>query len=435
MTPNDTLVVFLRGEQAARVTRHGPNLQLSYTDEYAQRPTASPLSLSMPLRETQVDDRRVEGWMSGLLPGNADVRKRWAAKYGAASPSAFDLLGTSIGMDCPGAVQFCKPELIEEVTARRGGVRWLSDGELSDLVAGMVRESSRWVRPASHSAFSLAGAQAKTALCRQDGNNPRWGEPWGQTPTTHILKPSMADFADQSINEHLCMTAARYCGIASARTEMAMIDEHPVLVVHRFDRLIDPDGTTRRVHQEDLHQACGDPDASVYQGDHGEGHSVTHLARLLTAHSADPDRDIRAFFDALALNWVLCNTDAHSKNYSILFNGAEIRLAPLYDVWSIMPHDPDHYRSYTLAMSALADRRVVTADNPQAWEAVALALGLDSAEGMQRAVRIASAIPEALERAADELQPEFRNSPTVKALVSLGARRRDQCLDNWSGLA
>lgn len=431
MNSNDTLSVFLRGELAARVTRRGPSHQLVYTDEYAQNPTASPLSLSMPLRENQVHDQRVEGWMSGLLPGNAEVRKRWAAKYGAASPSAFDLLGTSIGMDCPGAVQFCKPEFADAVTARRGGVRWLSEDELSDLVAGMVRESSRWVRPAGHSAFSLAGAQAKTALCRQRGDNPRWGEAWGQNPTTHILKPSMADFADQSINEQLCMTAARYCGVVAARTEMAMIDEHPVLFVHRFDRLFGPDGAIRRVHQEDLHQACGDPDASIYQGDHGEGHSLTRLSRLLAAHSADPDRDMRAFFDALALNWVLCNTDAHSKNYSILFNGAEIRLAPLYDIWSVMPHDPDHYRSYTLAMSALADRRVMAADSKHAWEAVAKALGLNSAEGVERAVKIANAIPEALERAVDELDPEFRKSPTVATLVSLAAQRREQCLDNW----
>ncbi|MDE0065685.1 MAG: HipA domain-containing protein [Acidimicrobiaceae bacterium] len=431
MTPDDTLIVFLRGRQAARVTRQDSSLRLAYSAEYAQCPTASPLSLSMPLHEHQVHDRRVEGWMSGLLPGNADVRKRWAAKYGAASPATFDLLGTRIGMDCPGAVQFCKPESTEEVTARLSGVRWLSDDELNDLVAGMVRESSRWVRPVGQSAFSLAGAQAKTALCRQDGDVPKWGEPWGQNPTTHILKPSMADFADQSINEHLCMTAARYCGLASARTEMATIAGHHVLVVHRFDRLADPDGAIRRVHQEDLHQACGDPDASIYQGDNGEGHSISHLSRLLREHSADPDADIRAFFDALALNWVLCNTDAHSKNYSVLFNSAETRLAPLYDVWSIMPHDPDHYRSYTLAMSALADRRVMAADTRQAWEAVAKALGIEPAEGAERAVRIAGAIPEALERAADELQPEFRSSPTVKALVSLGACRRDQCLDNW----
>ena len=138
----------------------------------------------------------------------------------------------------------------------------------------------------------------------------------------------MADFVDQSLNEHLCMTAARYCGLASARTEMALIDEHRVLVVHRFDRLIGADGAIRRVHQEDMHQACGDPDASIYQGDHGEGHSIAHLSRLLADNSADPDKDKRAFFDALALSWVLCNTDAHSKNYSILFNAAEIRPRP-----------------------------------------------------------------------------------------------------------
>ena len=431
MTANDTLIVFLRGHKAAHITRRGPQLCLVYSEEYAEQPTASPLSLSMPLQVAQFDDRRVESWISGLLPGNPDVRRRWAAKYGAVSPQAFDLLGTSIGMDCPGAVQFCKPESVEALTGRGGGVDWLSENELGDLVAGMARESSRWVRPQGYSAFSLAGAQAKTALYRQDGDNDRWGEPWGQTPTTHILKPSMADFVDQSLNEHLCMTAARYCGLASARTEMTVIDGHRVLVVHRFDRLRGADGVIRRVHQEDLHQACGDPDASIYQGEHGEGHNIARLARLLADNSADPDNDKRRFFDALALSWVLCNTDAHSKNYSILFNGNEIRLAPLYDVWSIMPHDPDHYRSYTLAMSPQADRRVIAADNPQTWAATALAMGLDPDEGIRRAQRIADAVPQALERAADELQPEFRDSPTLQTLLTMSIKRRDQCIKGW----
>ena len=96
----------MRGQEAAHITRRGPQLSLVYSEEYAELPTASPLSLSMPLEESKVDDRRVDSWISGLLPGNPDVRKRWAAKYAAASPQAFDLLGTSVGMDCPGAVQF-----------------------------------------------------------------------------------------------------------------------------------------------------------------------------------------------------------------------------------------------------------------------------------------------------------------------------------------
>ena len=248
-------------------------LHLSYDGNYSSRRDASPLSLSLPLEEGEIKDQRVEGWMSGLLPGNLDVRERWAAKYQAMSASPFDLLSTRIGLDCPGAVRFCLPENLDALEERNGGVEWLDDTSFEELILGMVRESAQWVRPTGHSAFSLGGAQAKTALHQKEG---RWGEAIGSVPTTHILKPSMRDLDDQSVNEHLCLTAAKYCGLPAVRSEVTVFASHPVLVVRRFDRL-DVDGAIRRIHQEDLHQACGEPDVPIYQNDRGEGHSLRRL--------------------------------------------------------------------------------------------------------------------------------------------------------------
>ena len=324
-----------------------------------------------------------------------------------------------------------RPPEPEEIEQRSGGVFWLTAAELDDLIAGMVRESSRWVRPFGHSSFSLAGAQAKTALHRHNG---RWGEPWGDTPSTHILKPSMRDLRDQAVNEHLCLAAARYCGLTAARTEINVIAGHEVLIVRRYDRVRSTGDEQRihRVHQEDLHQACGDAGASIYQDDRGGGHSIRRLARLIAGHSADRDSDIRAFFDALAFNWVICNTDAHSKNYSLLFTGNSVRFAPLYDIWSILPYDPDHYRAHTLAMSALPDRRIIAADSKQSWEAAATAVGLDRSEGLNRAAAIAEAAPDAITRSADELDADQRSSPIVQSLASMAQHRRTQCLHSLS---
>ncbi len=426
--PEDSLLAFIGDDLVGRIDRRGSMLRLSYDGGYSSRRDASPLSLSLPLEEGEIEDQRVEGWMSGLLPGNLDVRERWAAKYQAGSDSPFDLLSTRIGLDCPGAVRFCLPENLDALEERYGGVEWLDDTGFEDLVLGMVREPAQWVRPTGHSAFSLGGAQAKTALHRREG---RWGEAIGSVPTTHILKPSMRDLDDQSVNEHLCLTAARYCGFPAVRSEVAVVAGHPVLVVRRFDRL-DVDGTTRRIHQEDLHQACGEPGVPIYQNDRGEGHSLRRLARLIANHSDNRDADLRVFFDAQVFNWVICNTDGHSKNFSLLLAGGRVRLAPLYDIWSMMPYDPHHYRSYSLAMSALLDRRILTAESRQAWEATAKAVGLPGPEGPDRAAAIAEAAPEAMQQAADELSPELRALPVVQNLVSMAAHRRDQCL---AGLA
>ena len=187
-----------------------------------------------------------------------------------------------------------------------------------------------------------------------------------------------------------------------------------------------------------LHQAASDYKASIYQRSstgRASGHDPARLARLLRDHSTEPTRDAAAFFEALAFNWLICNTDAHSKNYSILLGPSAARLAPLYDIWSIMPGDPHHHQAHSLAMSALADPRILAANNPQAWRTTAAAVGLDPSEGVDRVERIASAMPEALERAVSELDPHHRAARVAAALSTMVPNRISKCLSALAGSA
>ena len=97
-----------------------------------------------------------------------------------------------------------------------------------------------------------------------------------------------------------------------------------------------------------------------------------------------------------------------------------------------MPDDPHYYEAHTLAMSALADRRILAAANPQAWRTTAAAMGLDPSEGVDR--RIAGAVPEA-ERAISELDPEHRSTQVVDALSSMVPGRISKCLSALAGSA
>ena len=419
----EPLAVFIGGRYAARIDHTARWLRLVYGGDYAESPDATPLSLSLPIAAGEVAGARVSGWLDGLLPGNENVRADWASRYRARSVEPFDLLSTPIGLDCPGAVQTCPVSESGDIERRRGGVEWLSDERLSEIVDEIVR-SQRWARRSRLGGYSLAGAQGKTALCRR---GDQWGEPWGVVPTTHILKPSMRDLTDQALNEHLCLAAARYCGLAAARSEALRIGEHIVVAVVRYDRVATEDGTISRVHQEDFHQACGSPTESIYQRA-GAGHSLTRLARLLGDHSTDPDGDRRRFFDALVFNWVIANTDAHAKNYSLLLGprGAA-RLAPLYDLWSYLPYDPDYIRAHTLAMSPLEDKRIIAAENPAAWQAAARAVGLAPADAPERAATLAGAVAAAFERAVDELPAHLRSSPLAGPLAKQVAARVAAC--------
>ena len=98
-----------------------------------------------------------------------------------------------------------------------------------------------------------------------------------------------------------------------------------------------------------------------------------------------------------------------------------------------MPTDPHYYEAHTMAMSALADRRILAAANPQTWRTTAAAMGLDPSKGVDRVERIASAMPEALERAISELDPEHRSTRVVDALSSMVPDRIPKCLAALAG--
>ena len=50
------------------------------------------------------------------------------------------------------------------------------------------------------------------------------------------------------------------------------------------------------------------------------------------------ESNIRAFTDGILASYLVGATDSHAKNYSLLLDGASVRLAPLYDLASVFPY-------------------------------------------------------------------------------------------------
>jgi serine/threonine-protein kinase HipA len=199
-------LVVLMGGQIAGVVRQNRagELAFHYDDEWRSSPTATPLSLSMPLDE-QTHDDHIRPYLLGLLPDNDKVLERWARTFHASARNPFALLG-HVGEDCAGAVQFVTPDRVDAQLARDGGVTWFSEAELADRIRLLRRDPAAW-HVATTGNFSLGGAQSKTAL-HYDPATQRWGAPWGAMPTTHILKPAISGLGDHDLNEHLSLTAA-----------------------------------------------------------------------------------------------------------------------------------------------------------------------------------------------------------------------------------
>ncbi|NKY35046.1 type II toxin-antitoxin system HipA family toxin [Nocardia speluncae] len=385
------LLVVLGGRVAGAVTHAAGRPRYTYLDDYASEPEATPLSLSMPVAPARTyDHRTVSPWLMNLLPDDANVRENLARQLGVRSWNAIELLG-HIGRDCAGAVQLVAPEDLNDVLGRDGGLEQVTAGRIGDRLRALLRMPQQWI--GADERWSLAGAQSKFAVVRTaDGE---WAYAHGNAASTHIVKPGIARFPDQALNEHLCLRALAAVGISSAVSEFTEFDGVPALVVERYDRLTGIDGRVIRLHQEDLCQALSVPPERKYPSDGGP--AATHIARLLAREATATDVD--RFADIVIAQYLLGAPDAHAKNYSIILNGLDAVLAPCYDVASSLPYDPDPGSALSRVAMPIGGRARFGEVTLHHVAKFARAVGTDPDRLIARTRELVAALPEALSEA------------------------------------
>ena len=427
------LVALLEGEEVGRVFQVKGRLRFRYTDTWRLAAGSYPLSLSLPLAQTEHAHAPIDAFLWGLLPDNHAVLRRWARQFGVSDSNAFALIG-AVGQDCAGAVQFVAEDRLDEATEDKpGAIDWLTEADVAERLRLLQSDAATGRLLGDVGQFSLAGAQPKTALLF-DGQ--RWGIPSGRTPTTHILKPALPNFDGHVENEHLCLNLARALGFPAARSEARMFGDQQAIVVERYDRVdmtvmaseaaqaaadapaFDAYAATvpiYRVHQEDFCQAFGVHPSRKYQSDGGPG-AAAIVAFIRSAASegrgkstksrndrtiSAAGQDIATFRDALIFNWLIGGTDAHAKNYSLLLGrGGLVRLAPLYDIASALVYPGIDPLKLRMAMSIGCEYRLALIGLPQ-WRQFAATCRLNEADLIARIGELAAALPDLL---ADEIR-------------------------------
>jgi len=329
-TKAELLMVLLNGVNMGRIYKEKQErLSFAYDHEYLESGLGIPLSLSMPIVQQIHGHDAIYPFLWGLLPDNEQVLQRWAAKFHVSATNIFGLL-SHVGEDCAGAVQFVPEDRIDQ--ALEGNRKRLSDDDIAGLLRDLRRDPGLTRRAGDPGQFSLAGAQAKTALQFSAG---RWYMPSGREPTTHILKPPRPDLDGHVENEHFCLRLAATAGLRVPETTIQNFGDEVAIVIERYDRQKDKDRLLR-IHQEDACQALSVHPAIKYENEGGPG--ILQIMDLLN-QSSRPVEDRRRFMSAVAFNYVILGTDAHAKNYSLLLGErGQVRLAPFYDIASLLPY-------------------------------------------------------------------------------------------------
>lgn len=418
------LITLLGGRAVGRVRlqpRGRPTF--TYDREWREADDAYPISLSMPLAAEEHGPDTVEAFLWGLLPDNEIVLERWATKFQISARNVFALIA-NVGEDCAGAVQFVTPERLDAaLTGGHDKIEWLDDDGMAERLRALREDHAAWRLPRDTGQFSLAGAQPKTALLFENG---RWGVPSGRTPTTHILKPPTGQLDGHAENEHVCLALARAVGLPAASSQVMRFGDEIAIVVERYDR-VRAGNEIVRVHQEDVCQALGVMPTRKYQNEGGPG--VTDVVNLLRTQSSARGQDVEAFIDAIAFNWLIAGPDAHAKNYSLLISGGpRVRLAPLYDLASILPYDEFDSRKVKLSMKIGGEYRLRDIGLGE-WRKLARDVRLDADALVGRIAAIAERMPDEARSVLARAKADGLGQPVVERLVARLGERALACRD------
>ncbi|HEX6455065.1 MAG TPA: type II toxin-antitoxin system HipA family toxin [Solirubrobacterales bacterium] len=336
MNRDPALSVFLRGKKVGSLAPTGPSrYRFAYSEEAIQDDWSDPmarLSASLPLREERFKPSESAPFFEGLLPEGA-VRATVAGKLGISEANGFGMLA-ALGADCAGAVTVLPGD---QPPRSSGAVHPLSATQVGELLRDLPRDPLGIDVDPEGVRLSLGGVQDKLILVRLPTGE--FAQPLGGAPSNCLLKPEHERFEGLAVNEVFCMRVAAASGNEVAATELREFDGIRCVYSERFDRAVDAEGTIVRLHQEDMCQALGLLPTQKYEVEGGPT-----LASVIALLRRQPSRrvalDVNAFVRAVLTSFLLGNSDAHGKNFSLLYDPATgVRLAPLYDVVSTAVYD------------------------------------------------------------------------------------------------
>ncbi len=336
------VILEIQGKQVVVGYIEGESLddaRFRYDEEYLTQNDPKAISISLPVQKEPFSAEQTKVFFDGLLP-EGFMRKTIANNMHFDERDYLSIL-YYLGKECLGAIR-----IGEAGDEDKTGYDAISSEQVRQLAAEGATKSSELVIK-TH--LSLTGASGKVGLY-YDEENDKWYLPSGTAPSTHIVKQSHIRLDGIVTNEQLSMMAAAKCGIDIPESFIINmgkgIDSEVLFATKRYDRIINEkseiiNGLRRpfRLHQEDFAQALCVAAADKYEKD-GDNY-VTRMFEIIRNYSGNPLEDQLKLWRRIVFDYVLGNTDAHIKNFSLLYSYdlGEKRLSPVYDMISTAIYD------------------------------------------------------------------------------------------------
>lgn len=410
-TSQPALVVYLHERRVGTIGEtEASDVWFKYDDQVvvggATNPTDYQLSIALPLTTDTYGHDATKGFFDNLLL-ESDLRTELAAATKHDTRDMTGLLG-QIGGECAGAVAIwpagVRPPAVPQYTS-------IHLDELEPWFDGA--HSARLTRAQVDARQTMSGVQQKLVLRYVEG---QYALPVDGAPTTVLVKRTTGRYPGLAVNEHLCLRLFASLGL---RVNESRVIGGPdgLLQLTRYDRLLAPDGSIRRLHQEDFCQATGRPPQRKYQ--RSRGPSFADLARVVRRHSVAPARDMGDLVRAAIAHVCVGNMDAHGKNYALLTTDDGMALAPFYDVVCTEAY-PALDRELSMNLGSTRDPQQITTVDLRRF---ARDLQVTPAFVMREARDVAARLRAQIPAAVDQVTREVGAHPILEDMQAVFARR------------
>lgn len=411
-----TLAVWWGSSRVGTLTQDDfGDLEFTYDQAWVEDASSPAISISLPKRSASYGRRETRAFFDGLLP-EAETRRVVAQILGVSPGNPFALL-ERLGGEVAGALSLLSPELTPEPEADTEP-HTLTDDELLNLLRELP---TRPLLAGDGRRLSLAGAQNKLPIVLRDD---RVALPGHGVPSSHILKIPDSRFEGMTENEGFVSALAKHAGLRAVSATPRAVQGLPYLLVERYDRVRTPRGTRARLHQEDFCQAMGIIPERKYASEGGPG--FRQCSELLRRVATVPATETLALLDYAIFHVLVGNADAHGKNYSLLYEGRNVVLAPLYDALSTIVY-PELNRSLAMTIDGKSTLEQLGRKH---WERFGSNIGFTKTFVPKRVKRLAERVLHNIDGAVTVLSAESDTAQRLRNLGDLIARRCEIALQS-----
>ena len=357
-----------------------------YDERWQSNRTAFDLAPLLSRSDRIHSGSAVRFFFSNLLP-EGEMLEIVSRTHAVSKYDPFGLL-RKIGAECAGSLKILESDVAapDGKTYKRVATAELSaraKADAPDVLANLGGKLR----------ISLAGVQDKlAALVAADGTV---AVPDPGSASAHILKPNNRQwrtFPHTAVNEHFCMELARGAGVEAAHSMLIRVPE-PIYVVERFDRVITPPLTydldddrltlkgepIHRLHQIDVCQLLGLPPTQKYEEPEFEtppGPGISVVVEALSEAIGESLNVRQRIIEWVVFNYLIGNSDSHSKNISMLWKNGRWGLAPAYDLMSVAVYseNPDEFHDFAFNIGGETRYGWITGSN---WFEFAKSLGVN----------------------------------------------------------